>query len=138
MATKDIGNPAATGRALQPEQEFVSRKLIRPALRPVEAKPEAQSSGAAAAPAPRRERPEKPRKSGPAPDQTFAENFYFQKQIQSKTLMTLVLINGDEVQGTLEWYDKNCIKLNRAGKPNLLLYKQAIRYMYKSGDTNGR
>ena len=138
MATKDIGNPAATGRALQSDQEFVSRKLIRPSLRPVEARPEGQSSGAAAAPAPRRERAEKPRKPGPAQDQTFAENFYFQKQIQSKTLMIVVLKNGDEVQGTVEWYDKNCIKLNRTGKPNLLLYKQAIRYMYKNGESNGQ
>ena len=72
-------------------------------------------------------------------EQTHAENFYFQKQMQAKTLMTFALKSGEEVQGFIDWYDKSCVRITRNGKPNLLLYKNGIRYMYKSGEnTAGR
>jgi sRNA-binding regulator protein Hfq len=74
------------------------------------------------------------RKAAPA-EQTHAENFYYQKQIQGKTPMVVVTRDGEQLRGIIEWYDKNCIKLNRpAGQSNLLVYKSAIRYMYKEGE----
>jgi len=48
----------------------------------------------------------------------------------------VVLKDGEEVQGVIEWYDRNCIKVNRTGAPNLLIYKPAIRYIYKAGEVN--
>jgi sRNA-binding regulator protein Hfq len=76
------------------------------------------------------------RKAAPA-EQTHAENFYYQKQIQGKTAMVVVTRDGEQLRGIIEWYDKNCIKLNRpAGQSNLLIYKSAIRYMYKEGEEN--
>ncbi|HKD15848.1 MAG TPA: RNA chaperone Hfq, partial [Candidatus Angelobacter sp.] len=69
-------------------------------------------------------------------DQTHAENFYYQKQMQSKTPVVVVLRDGEHVQGLIEWYDRNCIKLNRHSASNLLLYKPAIRYMYKAGEVH--
>ena len=76
------------------------------------------------------------RKAAPA-EQTHAENFYYQKQIQGKTPMVVVTRDGEQLRGIIEWYDKNCIKLNRpAGQSNLLIYKSAIRYMYKEGEEN--
>ena len=47
------------------------------------------------------------------PEQTNAENFYYQKQMQSRTPMVIVLRDGEEVHGIIEWYDRNCIKVNR-------------------------
>jgi RNA chaperone Hfq len=70
-------------------------------------------------------------------EQTNAENFYYQKQMQSKTPMVIVLRDGEEVHGYIEWYDKHCIKLNRSGAANLMIYKPAIKYMFKEGE-NGR
>ena len=70
-------------------------------------------------------------------EQTNAENYYYQKQMQTKTPMVVVLRDGEEVHGYIEWYDKNCIKLNRAGAANLMIYKPAIKYMFKEGE-NGR
>ena len=67
-------------------------------------------------------------------EQTHAENFYYQKQMQSRTQMTIVLQTGETIQGTIEWYDKNCIKVHRTGKPNLLIYKPGVRYMHKSDE----
>jgi host factor-I protein len=48
------------------------------------------------------------------------------------------------LRGVVEWYDRDCIKLTRFGSPNLLLYKQAIKYVFKDGEesamggTNGQ
>jgi host factor-I protein len=76
------------------------------------------------------------RKSSP-PEQTNAENFYYQKQMQSKTPMVIVLRDGEQVHGVIEWYDKSCLKINRIGAPNLMIYKPAIKYMYKEAE-NGK
>ena len=78
-----------------------------------------------------------PHKNGPTkkptpPDQTNAENFYYIKQMQSKTAMAIVLKDGETVKGVIEWYDKGCLKVNRDGAPNILLYKSNIKYMYKA------
>ena len=67
------------------------------------------------------------------PDQTNAENFYYMKQMQAKTPMIFVLKDGETLEGTIEWYDKTCLKINRDGAPNLLIYKPNIKYMYKAG-----
>jgi sRNA-binding regulator protein Hfq len=69
------------------------------------------------------------------PEQTNAENFYYQKQMQSKTPMVIVLRDGEEVHGVIEWYDKTCIKVIREdGRPNLMIYKPAIKYMFKESE----
>ena len=67
-------------------------------------------------------------------EQTNAENFYYQKQMQTKTPMVIMLRDGEEVHGVIEWYDKACIKLNRTGAANLVIYKPAIKYMFKEGE----
>ena len=72
------------------------------------------------------------------PEQTHAESFYYQKQMQSRTGMVIVLKDGEEIQGWIEWYDRNCIKVNRSGQPNLLIYKLNIKYMYKAGENSRR
>ena len=76
-------------------------------------------------------RPVSAKKSAP-PDQTNAEQFYYSKQMQSKTQMVVLLTDGEQLEGVIEWYDRDCVKLNRVGAPNLLLYKHCIKYIYKS------
>ena len=66
------------------------------------------------------------------PDQTNAENFYYIKQMQSKTPMVIVLRDGEQLNGIIEWYDKLSLKVNRTDGPNLLVYKSYIKYMYKA------
>ena len=100
--------------------EAVNRKLIRPSLNEIKE----QITPPRRAPAPQQKKPV-------PPDQTNAENFYYLKQMQSKTPMTIVLKDGETLQGIIEWYDKTCLKVNRDGEPNLLLYKPNIKYMYK-------
>src|SRR5271165_6282117 len=117
---------------------MVNRKLFRPTLtdakdsyspRPVQAGPQT-------APA--------PRKKPAPPEQTYAENFYYVKQMQSRTPVAVVLNDGEVLRGTVEWYDRDCIKLTRFGSPNLMVYKHCIKYLYKDGEeaaqggTNGQ
>ena len=69
------------------------------------------------------------------PETTNAETFYYQKQMQTRTPMVVVLRDGEEIHGIIEWYDRNCIKVNRdSGEPNLMIYKPAIKYMYKESE----
>ena len=65
------------------------------------------------------------------PEQTNAEEFYYLKQMASKTPMVIILTNDEELRGWIEWYDKRAIKLNRQKGPNLLIPKHNIRYMFK-------
>jgi RNA chaperone Hfq len=76
-------------------------------------------------------RPPAAKKNTP-PDQTNAEQFYYSKQMQSKTKMMVVLTDGEQLEGVIEWYDRDCLKLNREEAPNLLLFKHCIKYMYKA------
>ena len=66
------------------------------------------------------------------PPQRQAEFFYLQKQIQSQTPMVLILEDGEKVEGCIEWYDRNALKVR--GRQKTLVYKSAIKYMYKLGD----
>jgi host factor-I protein len=140
------------------EENFANRKLIRPALpRPDHNHGNHNTNHPQGME--RRERHDRPergfdrsdrgdrgergmgpgggRKAAP-PEQTNAENFYYQKQMQSRTPMVIVLRDGEEVHGIIEWYDKTCIKVIREdGGPNLMIYKPAIKYMFKE-DESGR
>lgn len=102
--------------------EAVNRKLIRPSLNEIKEQI-----------TPPRRPPAAQQKKPVPPDQTNAENFYYVKQMQAKTPMVFVLRDGETLHGVIEWYDKCCLKVNRTGEPNILLYKPAIKYMYKEG-----
>jgi len=119
---KDGMDSTAVRRAPEAADDFANRKLIRPSLN----RPDNNHPGE------RHDRPIVAKKT-PPPEQTHAENFYYQKQIQAKTPMVVVLRDGEEVHGTIEWYDKNCIKVIRPSG-NLLIYKPAIKYMFKEAE----
>lgn len=82
-----------------------------------------------------------PRKQGsgetrkkPPPVETLAEVFYYRKQIDARTEMIIVLQDGEQIEGTIEWYDLDALKINRKDAPNILLPKHSIKYMFKAED----
>jgi len=77
---------------------------------------------------------EAPRRKAPPPESTAAEAYYYLKQMSTSTPMVVVLNDGERLEGTIEWYDRMCIKLNRENAPDLLLMKHAVRYMHKHED----
>jgi len=67
------------------------------------------------------------------PESSHAEVFYFQKQMQQQTEMTVVLEDGEEVHGVIQWFDKAVVKM-RVGRERVMIYKSAIKYMYKGSE----
>jgi sRNA-binding regulator protein Hfq len=65
-------------------------------------------------------------------ESTHAEAFYFQKQAQMQTLMVFVLEDGERIEGYIEWYDRNAIKVKNHTRT--LIYKSSIKYLYKAND----
>jgi host factor-I protein len=136
---KDSLDSTGVGRAIDPET-FANRKLIRPAFNRND---HPRHDGDHRRDGDRRERNERferPINGGkkpPPPEQTHAENFYYQKQMQARTPMVLVLQDGEEIHGIIEWYDKYCLKVNRTGASNLLIYKPGIKYIYKESEAGG-
>src|SRR5690242_11801589 len=39
----------------------------------------------------------------PPPEQTNAENYYYSKQMSNKTRMVILLKDGEEIRGVIEW-----------------------------------
>src|ERR1700727_3177981 len=110
---------------------MVNRKLFRPTLTDVKEQQFVPRPSAPAAP----QQQSAPQRKKPAPpEQTHAENFYFVKQMQSRTPVAVVLTDGEVLHGSVEWYDRDCIKLTRIGSPNVLVYKSYIKYIYKDGE----
>ena len=72
----------------------------------------------------------RPIKQAP-PEVTNAESFYYVKQMNARTPMVIVMTDGEEIRGWIEWYDRNCLKVNREGAPNLLINKHCIKYLFK-------
>ena len=130
----------------------MNRKLIRTTLADVKARREAthqrdrtsdrpneRSSNGGGAPRPGlpQQRPPQPssiqvRKRQPPPAETHAEIYYYKKQIDAHTPMVLVLQDGEEIEGTIEWYDRGALKINRRSAPNLLVLKRNIKYIFKA------
>lgn len=124
-----------------------NRKLIRTTLAEVKGKarevpqPRERSNGGS-----RTSNDERPRaalqqpssvqvkKRIPPPNETNAEIFYYKKQIDAHTVMVIVLLDGEEIEGTIEWYDRGALKVNRKSAPNLLLLKRNIKYMFKADE----
>ena len=78
------------------------------------------------------------RKRQPPPTETHAEIYYYKKQIDAHTPMVLVLQDGEEIEGTIEWYDRGALKINRRSAPNLLVLKRNIKYIFKAEERNGK
>jgi len=86
--------------------------------------------------------------SASAHEASHAESFYFQKQVQAQTPMVFVLEDGEKIEGCIEWYDRNAIKVRCSGSPRgnsnrgsdshagarTLIYKSSIKYLYKAGE----
>ena len=115
---------------------MMNRKLVRPNLAEIKEKLATPRGvqAPATAPAAREGGPSVQRRRPAPPEQTNAEAFYYLKQMNGKTPMIVVMDNGDRVRGHIEWYDKNCLKVHRENGPNMLVFKHAIRFLYKEED----
>lgn len=66
-----------------------------------------------------------------APEQTFEEPKYLRRLVDSGTRVRVRLCDNQELEGKVEFYDEQFIRLTREGEPNLFLYKHDIKYLYE-------
>jgi host factor-I protein len=66
-----------------------------------------------------------------APDQTFEEVKYLRHLIDDRVPVRVRLSDNQEVDGVVEFYDANFIRITRSGEPNLFLFKHDIKYLYE-------
>ena len=114
---------------------MVNRKLIRPNLAEIKSKMSKPVLRDTPPPRESRDRDsnggQQHRRRLAPPDNTNAEAFYYLKQMNQKTQMIVVLDNGEQLRGHIEWYDRGCLKVHREGESNVLVFKHCIRYLYK-------
>jgi len=98
----------------------MNRKLIRPDLSELKDQMTSRTAVRVRKPVP--------------PEQTNAESFYYLKQMTNKTRMVIVLKDGEQIRGVIEWYDRHALKVHRSAEPNILLLKDNVKYMYKENE----
>jgi host factor-I protein len=66
-----------------------------------------------------------------APEQTFEESKYLRRLADQGSHIRVKLTDDQEIDGKIEFYDEQFIRLTRDGEPNLFLYKHDIKYLYE-------
>jgi host factor-I protein len=72
-------------------------------------------------------------KGARAQEQTLEEVRYLRRLIENATPVRVKLTDGEEVVGTIEYYDHSFIRLTREGAPNLFIFKHDIKYLIELG-----
>jgi len=67
------------------------------------------------------------------PEETSEEAAYLKSLGEKQKLVTVKLSDGETVQGWIEYYDKNMIRLTRDDQPNLFIFKHEIVYISEDG-----
>jgi host factor-I protein len=69
----------------------------------------------------------KPRTS--PPEETSQEAAYLKSLTEKQKPVSIKLSDGEVVNGWIEYYDKNMVRLTREAKPNLFIFKHEIMYI---------
>lgn len=65
----------------------------------------------------------------PPPESTFQEAVYIKQLKDRATPIVVHLLDGSEVRGHIEYFDRDMIKVTRPRGPHLFVRKQDIRYL---------
>ena len=72
-----------------------------------------------------------------APETTLRETEYIDRLLKNKTPIVVKLIDGEEIRGWIEYYDKHIIRITRDSQPNLFIYKSRVKYLYEDPQAAG-
>ena len=75
-----------------------------------------------------------------APAHTFEEGHYLKHLIDGQIPVRVRLADGQELDGTIEFYDACFLRLTRLSEPNVFVYKHEIKYLVEldQGETAQR
>lgn len=65
----------------------------------------------------------------PPPDDTHQEAAYLKALGEKQCPVRIKLMDGEVVQGWIEYYDRRMVRLTREGAPNLFIFKHDIAYI---------
>ena len=102
-------------------------EAAEPAERPEQDFPEDAAELTGAPAGDEEEQPEVPTKTG-------AEEHFYKKHMLRRTPIVVVMLDGKEFRGWIEWYDRDVIKLHSLTQANLFIPKAEIKYVYKHVD----
>lgn len=69
----------------------------------------------------------------PPPEDTLEEAAFLKLLGEKQKPVSVKLMDGQVVQGWIEYYDRNMVRLTREGAPNLFIYKHEIMYIAEDG-----
>jgi host factor-I protein len=67
------------------------------------------------------------------PEETSEEASYLKSLTEKQKPVSIKLSDGEIVNGWIEYYDKNMVRLTREAKPNLFIFKHEIMYIAEDG-----
>jgi host factor-I protein len=73
-----------------------------------------------------------------APETTFREVEYIDRLSKNRIPVVVKLIDGEEVRGWIEYYDKDIIRITRDAQPNLFIFKNRVKYLFEDPDVDRR
>ena len=63
------------------------------------------------------------------PEETSQEAAFLKALGEKQKIVSIKLADGEVVQGWIEYYDKNMVRLTREDQPNLFIFKHEIMYI---------
>jgi host factor-I protein len=69
----------------------------------------------------------------PPPEDTMEEATFLKGLAEKQKPVSMKLMDGQILNGWIEYYDKNMVRLTREGAPNLFIYKHEIMYIAEGG-----
>ena len=69
----------------------------------------------------------------PPPEDTRQEVAYLKSLGEQQTAVRIKMIDGEVVEGWIEYYDRRMVRLTREGAPNLFIFKHDIAYIAEGG-----
>jgi host factor-I protein len=79
--------------------------------------------------------PPRPPQKGriPPSSETSQEASYLKTLGEKQRVVNIKLVDGETVQGWIEYYDRDMVRLTREGQPNLFIFKHEILYIEEEG-----
>jgi len=74
-----------------------------------------------------------PRKRPVPVAETSQEAAYLKGLSEKQKPVSIKLHDGEVVQGWIEYYDQNMVRLTREGQPNLFIFKHDIMFITEAG-----
>jgi host factor-I protein len=72
------------------------------------------------------------------PEETSEEASFLKSLGEKQKAVAIKLMDGQTVQGWIEYYDKNMVRLTREDKPNLFIFKHEIMYIAEENARRGK